>query len=135
MRTTFPLKLEIGRITSGPYGSLQGSRAGAFVIMGPCSMELKIIANDAYPESDGWEHVSVSGHRCPNWEEMCYIKDLFWDEEETVLQVHPPKSRYVSHHPTCLHLWKGVQKLELPPMDLVGPKTMADFNRLRRMVE
>ena len=30
----------------------------------------------------GWEHVSVSlARRCPTWEEMCMVKDIFWGEE------------------------------------------------------
>ena len=39
-----------------------------------------------------WEHVSVSlPDRCPTWEEMCFIKDLFWNSDECVVQYHPPK--------------------------------------------
>jgi len=61
--------------------------------------------------------------RTPNWAEMCFIKDIFWEEEEAVVQFHPPKSDYVNHHPYCLHLWRPVfSKLELPPSILVGPK-------------
>ena len=55
----------------------------------------------------GWEHVSVSiKGRCPRWQEMCYIKDLFFDDEEEVVQFHPKKSEYVNVHNTCLHLWR-----------------------------
>lgn len=54
-----------------------------------------------------FEHVSVSlAHRCPTWEEMCKVKDLFWDEEDTVVQFHPPKAEYVNLSKTCLHLWR-----------------------------
>lgn len=39
------------------------------------SFELLAIATEKWAD---WEHVSVSlKHRCPNWEEMCMIKDLF----------------------------------------------------------
>jgi hypothetical protein len=86
-------------------------------------MELAIMANDANEFSNGWEHVSVSGWRCPNWEEMCYVKDLFWYEEELVVQFHPPKSRYINCHPTCLHLWAR-KDVPQPPSDLVGPKIL-----------
>ena len=73
----------------------------------------------------GWEHVSVSlSHRIPTWVEMCYVKDTFWDPEETVLQFHPPKSQYVNCHPFCLHLWKQLDFLQpLPPPQLVGPRS------------
>lgn len=39
----------------------------------------------------GWEHVSVSfASRCPTWDEMCEVKDIFWTPEECVVQYHPP---------------------------------------------
>lgn len=77
-------------------------------------------------ETTGWEHVSVTiagPKRPPNWEEMCFVKNLFWDEEETVAQFHPKKSEYVSYHANCLHLWKKRgEEFSLPPSILVGPK-------------
>ncbi len=68
---------------------------------------------------DKWEHVSVSvRNRCPTWSEMCIVKDLFWGQEETVLQFHPKKSAYVNLHPFVLHLWKRVvEDYELPPKE------------------
>lgn len=67
--------------------------------------------------SGGWEHVSVSyRHKMPTWDEMCRVKDLFWHEEETVVQFHPKKSEYVNNYPFCLHLWRKLgQDFELPP--------------------
>jgi hypothetical protein len=58
-----------------------------------------------------WEHVSVQiyeygRHRIPTWIEMCKVKDIFWHEEECVVQYHPPKSEYVNCHPCVLHLWR-----------------------------
>ena len=57
----------------------------------------------------GWEHVSISlsANRLPSWNEMCYIKNLFWYEEEEVVQIHPKKSKYVNII-ECLHLWRPV---------------------------
>lgn len=74
----------------------------------------------------GWEHVSVSPcnrkrQTCPTWDEMCAIKDLFFDEEETVVQYHPPKSDYVNMHPYCLHLWRPIgREIPRPPSIFVG---------------
>lgn len=74
----------------------------------------------------GWEHVSVSpGNQrrktCPTWEEMCAIKDMFFDEEERVVQYHPPKSEYVNQHPYCLHLWRPTEeRMPFPPSIFVG---------------
>jgi hypothetical protein len=125
MRNTVPDKLENGRIRFGAFAS--DSRCGfdgAFFVQGPKGALLKIISTSGIdPDALNWEHVSVSTeHRCPNWDEMCFVKDLFWDDEECVVQFHPPKSQYVNHHPYCLHLWKhrdGIMKF--PPTILVGP--------------
>lgn len=70
----------------------------------------------------GWEHVSVSlPRRCPTWDEMCMIKDIFWGEEECVVQFHPPRSEYINLHPYCLHLWKKIGgAFETPPKEYVG---------------
>lgn len=101
-------------------GSGDGKTYGAAIIPGPHNMLLKIIFSDG----DGWEHVSVScQNRMPNWPEMCFIKDLFWDSEDCVVQYHPPGSKYVNYHPLVLHLWRPVGKeLPLPDPILVGPK-------------
>jgi hypothetical protein len=77
--------------------------------------------------SDGlfWEHVSVSSvaNRCPYWDEMNFIKDMFWDDEDTVIQYHPPKSEYVDVHPYVLHLWRPVGvELPRPPKIMVLKK-------------
>jgi len=69
-----------------------------------------------------WDHVSMSlEDRCPTWEEMCWVKDLFWNAKETVIQYHPSKNRYVNNHPYCLHLWKPQRHtIPLPPVSFVG---------------
>jgi len=70
-----------------------------------------------------WDHISVSvENRCPTWAEMTYVKDIFFTEDETVFQFHPPKSQYVNFHPYTLHLWKPLLvKIPLPPKVMVGP--------------
>jgi hypothetical protein len=97
-------QLEACRITDGPLKSDRSAgNNGAFVIRGPHRTKLGIIASDG----GGWEHVSVSTkNRTPTWTEMCFVKDLFWNDEETVVQFHPRKSQYVNDHPYCLHLWR-----------------------------
>lgn len=74
----------------------------------------------------GWEHVSVSPcnrkrKNCPTWEEMCAIKDMFFEPEERVVQYHPPKSEYVNNYEYCLHLWRPiVDEMPFPPSIFVG---------------
>lgn len=79
---------------------------------------LRVIASEGF----GWEHVSVSlPERCPIWQEMTYIKGIFWDPEDAVMQLHPPASTYVNNHPFCLHLWRPIEILiPLPPVEFVG---------------
>lgn len=60
----------------------------------------------------GWEQVSVSlKNRNPNWDEMCFIKKLFWNKDEVCIQFHPKEEEYVNVFEYCLHIWK-------PPMEL-----------------
>jgi hypothetical protein len=81
---------------------------------------------------EGWEHVSVTLRdsssataglrmvkRCPTWEEMCYVKDLFWGKDEAVMQLHPPAAMHVNNHPFCLHLWRK-DGIPLPAPEMVG---------------
>jgi hypothetical protein len=101
-----------GRGYSPPYANY-----GYFSIPSPISQtgeKLSVIVSDGL----GWDHVSVSllhRHRCPTWEEMCYIKAQFFSEDETVVQFIPAKKEYVNIHPYCLHLWrKHGEEYELP---------------------
>ena len=62
-----------------------------------------------------WEHVSVSYYgelkKTPSWAEMCAVKDVFWDKEEEVHQIHPKHSQYVHGYgrkENILHLWRPV---------------------------
>jgi hypothetical protein len=129
VRKEVPEKLERGRILTGRFaGQTFWGFYGAFVVMGPSGRMLRIIGSGEDDDDEvaaGWEHVSVSlgdSTRPPNWAEMCFVKDLFWDEEETVIQFHPPRSTYVNYHPSTLHLWKHKQHVvPLPPALLIGP--------------
>ena len=123
MRAALPVKLEEGRVA----GRSDWGAYGKFIVQGPCGEKLVIVASGADDddiESQGWEHVSISTRRrCPNWQEMCFVKDLFWEPEECVMQLHPPKSQWINNHAYCLHLWRPKrQKIPTPPGSLVGYK-------------
>jgi hypothetical protein len=68
-----------------------------------------------------WDHVSVSTKkRMPNWIEMSFIKSVFWDDNETVMQLHVPVTSHINLHPNCLHLWRPIGiEIPLPPSNLV----------------
>lgn len=90
---------------------------GAFLVPFE-SYNFMVIASDGL----GWEHVSVSlPTKTPSWKQMCFIKELFWDDEDAVVQYHPPRSSYVNNHEHCLHLWSPIGKeLPVPESILVG---------------
>lgn len=102
-----------------------GCDFGAFEVPSPVTGQtMRVIASAALGDGsdmDGWDHVSVSMRkRCPNWHEMCHVKKLFFLPEETVLQFHPPESKYVNNHPFCLHLWKPTKfSVDLPNIAMV----------------
>ena len=68
----------------------------------------------AASNNDGWDHVSISTReRCPRWNEMQQIKELFFEDDEVVMQLHPEKTEYINLAETCLHLWRP-QNVEIP---------------------
>lgn len=88
---------------------------GAFMIPYQ-SMELTVITS----VGQGWEHVSVSlKNRIPNYFEMCFVKDLFFDENETVVQFHVPKEKHVNNMKNCLHLWRDQRNGHLLPPSIM----------------
>ena len=67
-------------------------------------------------DEDGWEHVSVSPYPetyTPSWDEMCKVKDIFFNEDECCVEYHPKKKDYINVFPYCLHIWKP-QHVEIP---------------------
>lgn len=97
--------------------SFEGTRNGAFEFPFK-GVILRAISSDGL----GWDHVSVSTNRMrtPTWEEMAYIKDLFWEDEEVCWEYHPAKSQYVNCHPYTLHIWRRRGfKMVVPPRSFV----------------
>ena len=72
----------------------------------------------------GWDHVSVAPYKrrhVPTWEDMSNLKEMFFKDDEAVIQIHPPKAEYVNNMPNCLHLWRcSYKEMVLPPSILVG---------------
>lgn len=136
MRKILLPKLERHRIRIGAFASDSGDGYnGCFSFLTPGDSALFVISSTGA----GWDHVSVSPideNRTPTWDEMCYVKDLFFHEDETVFQFHPKKSEYVNMNPYVLHLWKkqGVD-LELPPSILTGFRPDQMTPELERLVD
>lgn len=128
MKKEVPQEVEKYRIRYGLYGSDSSlGFNGQFILPGikRRSRLLVMVSDGIDPISKGWEHASVShmdDDLIPSWDDMAYVKDKFWDDEETVIQFHPKKSEYVNNF-QVLHLWKKIDiDFELPPSILVGIK-------------
>lgn len=114
------------------FGAEPGEHHGLFFVK-HCGVVLMSMSSGIDPDNPNhWEHVSISVvrvakggkvtkvDRAPTWNEMCVVKSLFWEPEETVIQFHPPESKYVNVHPNCLHLWKPPYAVPTPPSILIG---------------
>lgn len=101
------------RVHKGPLASDDSYGCNGMFLVNYRKTRLAVVVSDG----GGWDHVSVScDHRCPTWNEMCYVKNLFWMPEEAVIQFHPPESDYVNNHPNCLHMWmQQGATIEMPP--------------------
>lgn len=132
MRSKLHPSFERGRQQLPDRPVLKNTVTGYYVVPGPIGRKLVIIASDGsdWPETKlpkpAWEHVSVravGAHRLsvvPTWQEMCWVKDQFWEESECVMQLHPPKGEYLNVHDAVLHLWKPVgPKIPRPPRECV----------------
>jgi hypothetical protein len=134
MRAVYSDFVEACRVTTGHMATQPTWPFGLFLLdRPPMRRPIRAMVSDGGDwaamgyDPPAWEHVSVSlADRCPTWEEMEWVRTLFWDEEETVLQLHVPRSRWVNCHRFCLHLWKPVGiDIPLPPPELVAPTGQA----------
>ena len=111
---------------NGPWSSETGDTFGMFAHLMKTGVTLVIMATDGDPntsDTGDWEHVSVHARqpkldgtvvqRTPTWDEMCHVKDLFWTDDEQVIQYHPAKFEYVNRHDHVLHLWRPI-KADIP---------------------
>ena len=121
MRKTPNLKAEEFRERTGDMATRRENREQRSILCVPVGkVRLCVVVSDG----GGWDHVSVSCEsRCPTWEEMCAVKNLFFRDDEAVIQFHPKKADYINMHPYCLHLWRA-QDAEFP----TPPSYMVGFN-------
>lgn len=121
--------LEKYRVTTGEWASDERFGNNGQFQFGRGNTDLLCVVSDGL----GWDHVSVSAtdyrwsrkgiQRTPTWDEMCFIKDLFFEEEECVMQLHPPKSNYINQCEHCLHLWRPqTTDIPMPLPEMVGKR-------------
>lgn len=104
------------RVTTGSQKTdASAGKNGCFVIPMGGKWNAYVIASNGQK----WEHVSVhiaaraGRQQTPTWNQMCKIKDMFWDADDVVIQLHPEKPVGVDH---VLHLWRPAPEsgLEIP---------------------
>lgn len=102
------------------FGSAGDEHNGVFKVFVSGRSFMVIASNGG-----GWDHVSVTPcntkrKTCPTWEEMCHIKDMFFEPDEWAVEYHPAKEDYVNNHALCLHLWRPTSAdLVTPPKAFV----------------
>jgi hypothetical protein len=116
------------RVRSGPLASDDSLKMNGAFSISFNSVNLNVIASDGsdwlevgMPEP-AWEHVSVSlPVRCPTWQEMQFVKRLFWTPDECVVQFHPADADHISHHEFCLHMWRPIGiEFPMPPKSTIA---------------
>ena len=99
---------------------------------------LKKTLNFIFSWGCGFEHLSVSTPvQIPTWEQMCKMKEIFWNDYEVCMQLHPKKEDYVNMKKYCLHIWKPInQEIPTPPSIMVGfrkGKEQEDLEQLMKL--
>lgn len=87
----------------------QTDTSGVFKVMVKQRAFVILASVDNIGEDGVWEHISVTPKnqkRCPTWDEMCAIKNMFFDPEEECVEFHPKASTYVNSNEYCLHIWR-----------------------------
>ncbi len=85
----------------------------------------------------GWEHLSVSmPSKTPSWDQMCRMKDIFWNKNEACVEYHPKEEDYINNHPHCLHIWRPTEvELPTPPHWLVGFKSEEEKQQFLQLAD
>lgn len=101
------------------FGNTGDGTCGVFDVPSPTDGRLMRVVASVGAD---WEHISVSrSKRCPNWPEMEHVKRLFFQDDETVMQLHVPPSDHISKCHTCLHLWRPMEvEIPRPPAWMVA---------------
>lgn len=120
MRNSPNLKIEKYRVTDGDYGTHQTWGNNGMFLIPFKALVLRVVCSDGC----GWDHLSVSIEgvkRCPHWDEMKHVAELFFRDDEWSVQFHPSRKEYVNNHEWTLHIWRPQhQPLYHPPFAMVG---------------
>jgi hypothetical protein len=112
-----PQLLEVNGLP--PEAAMGDDQNGCFLYQSPVNRNdvLRLIVGSGH----GWDHISISvKDRCPTWDEMDWVKRLFFKDNEVAFQLHVKPTDHVNRHPYTLHLWRPQrQSIPLPPSIMV----------------
>jgi len=67
---------------------------------------------------------------------MCFMKNIFWREDEVCMQLHPKKEDYVDQMKYCLHIWRPIDKeIPIPPSIMVGFRKGKEVEDIQQLIE
>lgn len=97
-------------------GGEEGDACNGFLMIKPKGLAVQ------FSDGGGWEHVSVSKRsKTPSYEDMDWIKRQFWQDRDTVMQLHVPRKEHINLSSNCLHLWRPLtEEIPRPPGWMVG---------------
>ncbi len=109
-------QLEKYRTIGQPNRPEEMQYGGAFRVVHKGNVLRIIASNDA-----GWDHVSISRMTaCPSWEDMEFVKRMFFEEGELCWQYHVPVGDHININPHVLHIWRKHDfEMPLPPRWMV----------------
>jgi hypothetical protein len=129
MRKVYSREIEAGRQTAWEaYHSEPGDRHGLFKLRCPATnrwLTVLVGSSDGWEEMGlllpAWDHVSVSGQlRTPDWDEMRWVAEQFFEDDECLVQFRPARADYIDCHPHTLHWWRMVGvEFPVPPKQCV----------------
>lgn len=106
------------RLKNGNMGTTEADGNNGVFPIKRGKLQFFVIASDGM----GWDHVSVTianRQRTATWEEMCFIKDIFFSKDEWAVQFHPASVDYVDNHKYCLHLWHSQRQVQPRPLNIM----------------
>jgi hypothetical protein len=102
------------RIRYGRLGSDESFEANGYFLVPYKDEYLLCLISDA----GGWDHVNISlPHRTPNWNEIEFVRDTFFDAKDVVVIYSPPRLKPFLSNPNHIHLWrKQGQSFPIPSL-------------------
>jgi len=82
---------------------------GTFLVPYQVAAAPRVLLRVLVGQGGGWDHVSVGvqgGSRTPTWEEMEFVRTLFFRDDETAMQLSVPRAEHINLHPGVLHWWR-----------------------------